>query len=114
VSPRSWVIRVQDMIKAIDESTAVIKSSSLEEFRNNRTAVLASVACIQILGEASKHVPEEIKNKYTEVPWAEIRGMRNKITHEYFEVDEGIVWTTCSEDFPKLRPLLIKILDSIA
>lgn len=114
MSPRSWVIRVQDMIKAIDESTAIIAGSNFEIFKNNRTAVLASVACIQILGEASKHVPEEIKNKYTEVPWAEIRGMRNKITHEYFEVDERIIWTTCSEDLPKLRPVLIKILDSIA
>ncbi len=112
MSPRSWVIRIQDMLKAIDEASAVLKHSNFEEFKNDRTAVLASVACIQILGEASKHVPEEVKRKYPEIPWVEIRGMRNRIAHEYFEVDEGIVWTTCKEDFPKLRPMLMKVLDS--
>jgi len=101
------------MIKAIDEATAVLKDTSVEEFKNDRTSVLASVACIQILGEASNHLPAEIKDKFHEVPWAEIRGMRNRIAHEYFEIDEGIVWTTCKEDFPMLRPILVKILDSI-
>lgn len=77
-------------------------------------AVLATVACIQILGEASNHVPDEIKRKYSEIPWQQIRGMRNRIAHEYFEVDEDILWATCKSDFPKLKPLLTKILDSEA
>ncbi len=114
MSPRSWVVRVQDMIKAIDEASAVLHHKSLEDFKIDRTAVLATVACIQILGEASKHVPDEVKKKYPEIPWSEIRGMRNKIAHEYFDVDESIVWITCKEDLPKLRPLLIKILDLTA
>lgn len=112
MSPRSWVIRIQDMLKAIDEAAAVLNDLNFEDFRKNRTAILASVACIQILGEASKHVPDEVRRKYPEVPWAEIRGMRNRIIHEYFEVDEGIVWTTCKEDLQSLKPTLIKILDA--
>lgn len=112
MSPRSWRIRIQDMIQAIDEATAIVNHSNSEEFRKDRKAVLASVACIQILGEASNNVPDAIKKKYSEIPWQQIRGMRNRIAHEYFEVDEDIVWATCKSDFPKLRPLLIKVLDS--
>jgi hypothetical protein len=56
--------------------------------------------------------PQEIKQKYPEIPWSQIRGMRNRIAHEYFEIDENIVWATCKIDFPKLRPLLVKALDS--
>lgn len=112
MSPRSWKIRIQDMIKAIDETAIIVKHLKIEDFKKDRTSVLASIACIQILGEASKNVPNEVKNKYPEIPWNEIRGMRNRIAHEYFEVDEDIVWVTCTSDFLKLRPLLIKILDS--
>lgn len=92
MSPRSWKIRVHDMLKAIDEASAIAKHTDVIEFKNDRAAVLAILACIQILGEASNHIPNDIKEKYTEVPWNEIRGMRNRIAHEYFEVDENLVW----------------------
>ena len=112
MSPRSWRIRLQDMLKAIDEAAAIVSHSEFESFKKDRAAVLASLTCIHILGEASNHIPQEVKQKYPEVPWSQIRGMRNRIAHEYFEIDESIVWTTCKIDFPKLRPLLVKVLDS--
>ncbi len=112
MSPRSWRIRLQDMLKAIDEVAALVSHPDFESFRKDRAAILASLTCIHILGEASNHIPIEIKQKYPELPWSQIRGMRNRIAHEYFEIDESIVWTTCKIDFPKLRPLLVKVLDS--
>ncbi len=112
MSPRSWRIRLQDMLKAIDEVAALVSHPDFESFRKDRAAILASLTCIHILGEASNHIPQEIKQKYPELPWSQIRGMRNRIAHEYFEIDESIVWTTCKIDFPKLRPLLVKVLDS--
>ncbi len=112
MSPRSWRIRLQDMLKAIDEVAALVSHPDFESSRKDRAAILASLTCIHILGEASNHIPIEIKQKYPELPWSQIRGMRNRIAHEYFEIDESIVWTTCKIDFPKLRPLLVKVLDS--
>ncbi len=111
MSPRSWRIRLQDMIKAIDEAAAIVSHPDFESFRKDRAAVLASLTCVHILGEASNHIPQEIKQKYPEIPWSQIRGMRNRIAHEYFEIDENIIWATCKIDFPKLRPLLVKALD---
>lgn len=111
MSPRSWRIRIQDMLQAIEELSMVITHKDQYEFESDRKAVLASVACIQIMGEACNHVPDEIKIKYTEIPWAQIRGMRNKIAHEYFELDVGILWLTCKKDVPSLKPKLQKILD---
>lgn len=110
MSPRSWKIRIHDMLKAIEEASAIAIHKSTSEFKNDRAAVLATLACIQILGEASKHIPNEIKEKYSEVPWNEIRGMRNRITHEYFEVDEDLLWETCKNDFPELKQVLEKVL----
>ena len=111
MSPRSWMIRVNDMIKAIDDSSKVISGKSYLDFKADRTLILASLACVQIVGEACKHVPDDIKSKYPKVPWNEIRGMRNRVTHEYFEVDENILWETVSSDFPGLRAELLKIIN---
>lgn len=110
MSPRSWKIRIHDMLKAIEEATAIATHKDATEFKNDRAAVLAVLACIQILGEASNHIPESIKEKYSEVPWNEIRGMRNRIAHEYFEIDESLVWETCKNDFPDLKRALEKVL----
>ncbi len=111
MSPRSWIIRVNDMIKAIDDSAQIISGKTFSNFKADRTLVLASLACVQIVGEACKHVPDEVKSKYPKVPWSEIRGMRNRVTHEYFEVDESILWETVSSDFPGLKIELLKIIN---
>lgn len=100
------------MIRSIDEADSILKHSSVDDFKKDRAAVLAAVACVFILGEASNHIPESVKQKYTEIPWDQIRGMRNRVVHEYFEVDEDIVWATCKSDFVRLRPLLLKITNS--
>jgi uncharacterized protein len=110
VSPRSWKIRIHDMLKAIDEATAIAVHKDAIEFKDDRAAVLAVLACIQILGEASNHVPDSIKEKYNNVPWNEIRGMRNRIAHEYFEIDENLVWETSKNDFPELKKTLEQVL----
>lgn len=110
MSPRSWLIRVNDMIKAIDDSVNIISGKTYSDFQKDRTLVLASLACVQIIGEASNHIPDEVKSKYSEVPWNEIRGMRNRITHEYFEVDESILWETLKSDFQDLKGELEKIV----
>jgi uncharacterized protein with HEPN domain len=98
------------MIKAIDEAISISNHPSFDEFKKDRAAVLAILTCVHILGEASNHIPEAVKQKHSEIPWVLIKGMRNRVAHEYFEVDENIVWATCRVDFPKLRPQLLKIL----
>ena len=112
MSPRSWTIRINDMIRSIDEANSILKHNNADEFKKDRAAVLAAVACVFILGEASNHIPESVKQKYSEIPWDQIRGMRNRVVHEYFEVDEDIVWATCKFDFVKLKPLLLKITNT--
>ena len=113
MSPRSWRIRLQDMLKAIDEVGAIVRHQSFEDFKKDRAAVLAAMTCVHILGEASNHIPTEVKQKYPEIPWNQIKGMRNRIAHEYFEIDEKVVWATCKNDFPRLRTLLTGVLDSV-
>ncbi|HMK93859.1 MAG TPA: HepT-like ribonuclease domain-containing protein [Candidatus Limnocylindrales bacterium] len=65
---------------------------------------------VEIIGEASKNIPAAVKTKYSEIPWKDIAGMRDKVIHVYFGVDLKRVWRTVTEDIPNLRSNFEKIL----
>jgi len=65
---------------------------------------------IEIIGEAVKNIPREIKNKYPEIAWKEIAGMRDILTHEYFGIDLELTWETVKKDIPKLKKQLTTII----
>ncbi len=77
-----------------------------EEFLNNIPAQNTAVRQLEIIGEASKRLPEEFKAVIKEIPWTEVAAMRNKIAHDYFEVDLGKVWQTVEQDLPILKAAL--------
>lgn len=113
MSPRSWRIRVQDILKAIDEiEDFVLEHKSVESFLRDIKSVRAVTACLTQIGEAANHIPREIKEKYPEVRWEQIRGMRNRIAHEYFSVDDAVIWKTAKERLPVFKAQLQKILNS--
>lgn len=113
MSPRSWRIRVQDILKAISEIEAFTDHGSLEDFLKDVKAVRAATACLTVIGEAANHIPQSIKDKYPEIPWEQIRGMRNRIAHEYFSVDDAVIWKTAKERLPAFKIQIQKILDSL-
>ena len=67
---------------------------------------------IELIGETLKHIPEDIKNKYPEVPWEDIYGMRNFLAHNYFASDREEIWKTLKEDIPELKPVIKEILEA--
>ena len=71
--------------------------------------VFAMVRAIEIIGEAAANVSSECRERYPQIPWADIIGMRNRLVHAYFDVDLDILWNTATT---KLEPL-IEQLDKI-
>jgi uncharacterized protein with HEPN domain len=61
---------------------------------------------VEIIGEAAAHVTEETRSRHAFVPWADIVGMRNRLVHNYFEIDLSLLWTTVVDDLPELIALL--------
>ena len=85
---------------------------NFEDFEIDDKAVYAVIRAFEIIGEAARQIPESVKEENSAIPWREIMGMRNKLTHEYFGVNIRVVWRTVHEDLPVIIPLLQKILET--
>lgn len=92
------VVRLQHILDAIDE---ILEFS--EHDPHDRKTILAIERNIEIIGEACRHLSEELKAKYPKVPWTDIVGMRNVLIHEYFRIDAEIIWNLTKNKIPELR-----------
>ncbi len=82
-----------------------------EQFRSDTKTVDAVVRNFEIIGEAAAHVPEEIVADHPEIPWQDMRDMRNVLAHEYFGINENIIWDTIQDDLSRLVPQLKSLLE---
>lgn len=106
---RDWLFRITDILAATSTVETYVKGMSYEDFIADRKTVDAVIRNLIIIGEAASHVPEEISLNHPEVPWNDMRALRNFVVHEYFGVSDKILWDTVQIDLPSLMPLLQKI-----
>ena len=92
-----------DIRDSICDIRNFIQTMTYEEFAEDRKTINAVIRSLEIIGEAAKKIPLDIRQKYPLVPWKEIAGMRDKLIHEYFGVDLGIIWETIHYDFDDLE-----------
>ena len=81
---------IEDIIGAIDKVTNFVKNVSYEEFIRDDKTVFAVVRAIEIIGEAVKNIPDDIRENYPQIPWKDMAGMRDKAIHEYFGVKNSV------------------------
>jgi uncharacterized protein with HEPN domain len=111
VPHRDWKFRIQDILDAVGAVQKYTQEMGFKTFTEDRRTVDAVVRNLIIIGEAAVHVPEDICLKHPEVPWYDMRGMRNFVVHEYFRANDSIIWDTVQVDLPSLPALLKKILE---
>ena len=100
----------EDIIEHMKYAEEFIKCMTFEEFANDKKTVLSVTKCIEIVGEATKHIPDSIREKYPEIPWRDMAGIRDRLVHGYFKVNLEIVWVTVAMEFPEIRPMMENVL----
>ncbi|MCG2743983.1 MAG: DUF86 domain-containing protein [Desulfobacteraceae bacterium] len=79
------------------------KDLDFSSWSQDRKTIDAVIRNLEIIGEAASHIPESIQSKYPEIPWIQMKGMRNILIHEYFGVDIDVLWQTVIDDLPRLK-----------
>jgi uncharacterized protein with HEPN domain len=104
---------LQDILDAVNDIESFVGSMSFEDFKKDRKTLNAVVRSIEIIGEASKNIPDALKAKYKELPWKQMTGMRDKLIHAYFGVDVETLWKAVKENIPPLKKAIQKMLQDI-
>ena len=106
---RNYRLYVKDIFEAMGAVQAFVEGMGFDAFIADDKTASAVVRKLEIIGEAAKNVPEEIRQKYPQVPWRQMAGMRDRIIHAYFAVDYAVVWDTLKVDIPPLQPIIEQI-----
>jgi len=101
-----FLIYLKDIKKAIDSINNFIEGMNFEQFKSDDKTSSAVIRKFEIIGEATKNLPNIIKDKYPQIPWKDIAGMRDKLIHAYSEVDLNLVWKTILKRLPELKSFL--------
>ena len=100
---------IEDILESIKLIEKYLGDISKENFDNNQKLKDSVVRRLEIIGEAVKNIPDSFRKKYPEVPWRKIAGLRDIITHTYFNIDLDITWDIIKKDLPDLKEKISKI-----
>jgi uncharacterized protein with HEPN domain len=109
---RDWRLRIEDILDAIERVQRHTAGQGLAAFLADEKTIDAVARCFGIVGEAARHVPDDVAAAHPELPWAEMRAMRSVLVHAYFDVTNETLWKTAHEDLPGLVGLLRQLLAS--
>ena len=110
MSKREWKLFAEDIIESIELIEKYIENMELVAFTDDRKTQDAVVRNFEIIGEASKYIPDDVKNKYSELDWNGMIGFRNRIAHEYFGISISIVWNIIKQEMPSMKDMMKNIL----
>jgi uncharacterized protein with HEPN domain len=109
---RPVLLRLADMLEAIETAEGVLETLDYQEFRADRARRYSIERCIEIVSEASRHIPEPLKQQYPEIPWREIAAIGNLIRHDYRRLDDRILWKTATRSLRDLKLVVIRMRSS--
>jgi uncharacterized protein with HEPN domain len=104
---------LRDIARYAEVGERMLEGLDFEEFAKDEVKVLAALQVLEIIGEASKMVPDSLKRMYPEIPWKDGAGTRDKLIHGYFDLDLEVVWRSLLDDLPPLRRTVARMLEDL-
>lgn len=111
MSKRTPVNLLQDILQSAENIFTYTRNVSYEEFVSNKMMIDAVIRNFEIIGEAANRLPDEYKDRFPEIDWFKIRGLRNRIVHDYFGIDYDIIWLTKENFLPGLIVSIHELLE---
>ena len=112
MSPRTWLDRIRDILSCAKNIQDFSVGLTFQTFLEDPRTIRAVAYEFTTIGEAARVIPIEIQERYSDIPWGKMQGIRNVLVHEYFRLDEEILWKAVQEDIPPLITALEKIIES--
>jgi len=113
MSKRDIKLYVRDILEAIKAIEKFVEGMDFESFKEDDKTSSAVIRKFEIIGEATKNIPQSIKEKYPHIPWKEMAGFRDRLIHFYFGIKYDIVWDTIKLRLPELRNNIEKVLKDL-
>jgi uncharacterized protein with HEPN domain len=110
---RDYKLYLKDILEAMESVEKFVQGMDFERFKKDDKTVSAVVRKFEIIGEATKQIPDKIRQDYPGIPWKEMAGMRDRLIHFYFGVDYKLVWETIKKRLPKIIPQIGQILKKL-
>lgn len=110
---RNITLYIKDILDNMNKAMAFIEGMSYRKFIRDDKTSYAVVRCVEIIGEAAKNVPYDIRRKYPTIPWQKMAGMRDKVAHFYFGIEFKKVWLVVKKDIPVLKTQIQKVLEDM-
>lgn len=104
--------RLHHMLDSAKKAIAFVEGQARNDLESNEMLALAIVRCLEIVGEAASKITRQRQSELSQIPWAQIIGMRNRIVHAYYDVQLDVVWSTVIHDLPPLIQQLEDIIRS--
>jgi len=108
---REFILYLEDMLQSMERIEEYLDGFDFKKFKMTNIVVDATIRNFEIIGEAAKNVPINIQEKYPEIPWEKMYGLRNLITHEYFGIDYEMIWEIAKRNLPQNQIDLEEIIE---
>ncbi|MBS0561185.1 MAG: DUF86 domain-containing protein [Proteobacteria bacterium] len=103
MTDRSVDLRLSDMVEAIGLAREEVAGITLDAFESDRRRQLIVERCVEIISEASRHLPADVKARHPEIPWPRVAGIGNVLRHAYDRVAPDVLWALIAEHLPALE-----------
>lgn len=110
---RDYRLFLQDILAACHHIQKFVSGMDFEQFESDEKTSSAVIRKLEIIGEAVKNIPDFIREKYPQLDWKDMAGMRDRLTHGYFGVDYLLVWETIEYDVPRVISIISQIINDL-